>query len=207
MFHLWNGANFLRGRDDNTIEWFSEGFTEYYASLSMMRTGLIDQETYFRKLERYLARYYMTTRRWPEARLSLVDAGQDKQHNWFFVYGGGSTMALALDLDIRHRTQGERSLDDVMEVLMSRFGRTGRTLTVQGILDAVNEVGGGDYTEFFDAYIRGSEAYLDIEPYLARVGVRVDSFSEEYYLTRTPDSLDGPSGHLFEQWVGLDRAE
>lgn len=42
LFHLWNGANFLRGEDKSTLEWFTEGFTEYYSSLSLMRTGLID---------------------------------------------------------------------------------------------------------------------------------------------------------------------
>ena len=137
----------------------------------------------------------------------MVDAGQDKQHNWLFVYGGGSTMALALDLDIRHRTHGAHGLDDVMQLLMNRFGEMDRSLTVQDILDAVNEVSGADYTEFFDAYIRGSEAFLNIEPYLAHVGVRTDRSSEDHYLTRTPASLNSPSGVLFDQWLGRDRGE
>ncbi len=184
MFHFWNGGNFLRGTDKATVEWFSEGFTEYYTSLSMFRTRLIDEETYYKKLERYLARYYMTTRRWPEERLSLVAAGKDKQKNWFFIYGGGATVALALDLDIRDRTGGEKSLDDVMLLLKRRFGDAGATYTVQDVLDAVNEVSGADYTEFFDKYIRGSEEYLNIEPYLAKVGIRVDTFSDEFYLSK-----------------------
>lgn len=208
MFHLYAGGSYLQGTDKTTVEWFSEGFTEYYTSLSMLRTGLIDEDTYYEKLGYYLSRYYMTTQRWPEERISLVDAGQDKGANWFFLYGGGAVMALALDLDIREQTDGERSLDDVMGLLMRRFGDTGRTHNVQDVLDAVNEISGSDYTDFFNDYIRGNEAYLDIEPYLATVGIRVDSFSDEFYLSEDGHQrTTWAERRRFEQWTGRDPAD
>ena len=96
MFHYWNGANFLVGKNLEDLYWFSEGFTEYYASRSLVRTGVIDKALYFRKLEHYLSRYFITRKMWPIERTSFVEAGKEKGKNWLLLYGGGATMALYL---------------------------------------------------------------------------------------------------------------
>jgi predicted metalloprotease with PDZ domain len=145
---------------------------------------LIDEALWFRKLERYLARYVIGTTMWPVERLSLVDAGKDKHENWLLIYGGGATMALALDIEIRAATEGSRGLDDVMRRLEERFGEPGSRYTVDDVLAAVNHVSGGDFTDFFDAYVKGAEAQLDIAGTLAKAGLSVEQFADEFYLSR-----------------------
>jgi len=104
LFHYWNGNRFLVAKTKENGEWFSEGFTEYYSSLTLLRTGLINEQLYFKKLERYFARYMITKKLWPEQPISLVEAGKDKHKNWLLVYGGGATLALILDIEIRDLT-------------------------------------------------------------------------------------------------------
>ena len=184
LFHYWNGNHVLVGKDKSNIEWFGEGFTEYYASLTLFRTGLIDESLYFRKLERYLARNFITTRLWPVDVPSLVEAGKDKHRNWLRIYGGGATIALALDIEVRAATGGDRGLDDVMLALKEKFGVPGARYTVEDILAAVNSVSGRDFTGFFADHITGTGVTLDIAEILGKAGIVVEQFADEFYLTR-----------------------
>ena len=185
LFHYWNGNHVLVGKEKSDVEWFGEGFTEYYASLTLFRTGLIDESLYFSKLERYLARHFITTRMWPVETPSLVAAGREKHRNWLRIYGGGATMALALDIEVRAATNGDRGLDDVMLALKDKFGVPGARYTVEDILAAVNSVSGRDFTSFFDDHIFGTGVSLDVAGILAKAGIIVEPFSDEFYLTRT----------------------
>jgi predicted metalloprotease with PDZ domain len=184
LFHYWNGNHVLVGAEKKNVEWFGEGFTEYYSSLTLLRTGLIDEDLWFRKLETYLARYIITTSMWPVDTVSLVDAGQDKIKNWLRIYGGGATMALVLDIEIRSATNGKRGLDDVMRMLKQRFADPGARYRVGDILDAINSVSGKDFTSFFDAHITGTEEQLDIAVILRKAGINTEQFSDELYLSR-----------------------
>ena len=183
LFHYWNGNHVLVGKDKSAVEWFGEGFTEYYASLTLFRTGLISQDLWYRKLETYLARHIITTRLWPVETLSLVDAGKEKHKNWLRIYGSGATMALILDIEIRSVTGGTRGLDDVMRRLADRFGEPGSRFEVSDILSAVNGVSGKDFAAFFDAHITGSDGQLNIAKTLRKAGIRTEQFSDEFYLS------------------------
>ena len=184
LFHYWNGNHVLVGAETQNVEWFSEGFTEYYSSLTLLRTGLIDEDLWFRKLETYLARYVISTRMWPVDTVSLVDAGQDKHKNWLRIYGGGATMALVLDIEIRSATNGKKGLDDVMRLLKQRFSDPGARYRVSDILDAINTVSDKDFTRFFDAHISGSKEQLDIAEVLRKAGINTEQFADELYLSR-----------------------
>lgn len=183
LFHYWNGNHVLVGAEKQNVEWFGEGFTEYYASLTLLRTGIIEEDLWFRKLETYLARYVITTKMWPVDTVSLVEAGQDKHKNWLRIYGGGATMALALDIEIRSATGGKRGLDDVMRRLKLQFDDPGARYRVSDILSAVNAVSGGDFTGFFDAHITGTKEQLDIAAILRKAGIETEQFADEFYLS------------------------
>lgn len=187
LFHYWNGNHVLVGKEKSTVEWFGEGFTEYYASLTLRRIGLIDESLYFKKLERYFARYFISKKMWPLDPVSLVDAGKEKLKNWLLIYGGGATVALALDLNIRSTTAGRKSLDDVMLLLKQRFGEKGKRYTVPDLLSAVSDVAGHDFSQFFNDYILGKDAFLDIGAVLKLAGLELQQFSDEFYISKMPE--------------------
>jgi predicted metalloprotease with PDZ domain len=85
-------------------------------------------------------------------------------------YNKGALVALALDITIRQRTQGSKSLDDVMRALWQRNGRTGTGVEEDGIERIACEITGLDLKEFFDRALRGTTD-LPIAELLAHVGV------------------------------------
>jgi predicted metalloprotease with PDZ domain len=79
-------------------------------------------------------------------------------------YNKGALLGMLLDLEIQSRTQGAKSLPDVLSLLYHKFYEApqatyygpGRGYEEQDILTAVNEVVGSDFTPFFDNYVRGT---------------------------------------------------
>ena len=184
MFHYWNGNNFFVGENEADMYWFTEGFTEYYSSLSLMRTGVISESIYLKKLEHYISRYVVTKRFWPAEQISLVKAGSEKSKNWLLIYGGGALMALYLDIEIRLQTGNKKSLDDVMALLKTKFGDHQLKINTGNIKDAVNQVSGSDFTVFFDKYVLGNADYLNIASTLEKAGLYADQFADELYLSK-----------------------
>ncbi|WP_100643709.1 hypothetical protein [Alteromonas facilis] len=198
LFHYWNGDH---GKHRTETFWFSEGFTEYYSSLTLFRTGVIDESLYFKKLERYLSRNHITMNMNPEGALSLVEAGQEKHKNWLQVYGGGATLALVLDLNIRHETQGEKSLNDVMRLLNERFGQKELKFEISDIAQIISEVSGKDYHSFFQDHVWGTDKKLDVAGALSLAGLELAQFTDEFYITKTT-SPNKTQANIYQGWIG-----
>jgi predicted metalloprotease with PDZ domain len=147
-FHLWNGT----GMEPKTqMDWFKEGFTDYFAILTMARLGLMDECLLTKKLESHARR---TFERAPG--VTLAEAGKHKKQNWGFIYGGGAMAALCLDARIREASGGARSLEDMMRALFRDFG-PGRKYELKDLVAAAGQAAGKDQSEFFARYVQGSE--------------------------------------------------
>jgi len=155
-----------------------------------LRTGIIDENLYFKKLERYLSRYMITNKLWPVAAISLVKASHDKPKNWLQIYGGGATLALMLDIEIRDLTNGIKGLDDVMLLLQQRHGLTGIKYKVKDIEQAVSDISGHDFENYFKRYVHGSKDYLPLKSTLAKAGLALDQFSDEFYISHLKSTTD-----------------
>jgi predicted metalloprotease with PDZ domain len=191
FFHLWNVKR-LRpaalGPFDYTREnytqslWFAEGITSYYAYLAEVRSGLWTQSDLLWQLGSEIAQLETDSGR------QLISAESSSFHAWFYdrapqmqetnfanttisYYNKGELLGLLLDLEIRARTEGRKSLDDVMRSMYARFYEApaatyylpGHGYEERDILLAVNEVAGSDFGDFFRRYVEG----LDPLPYKA----------------------------------------
>ena len=121
---------------------------------------------------------------WPVDTVSLVAAGQEKHRNWLRIYGGGATLALMLDIEIRSATNGDKGLDEVMRLLKQQFGDSGTRYRVADILAAINTISGKDFAGFFEAHVTGSKEQLKIAAILRKAGINSEQFSDEFYLSR-----------------------
>src|SRR5437667_376988 len=97
-------------------------------------------------------------------------------------YLKGELIALNLDLLIRGRTKGQRSLDDVMRRAYDEFYLKspnasyylkGRGYTVEDFKRIVSQVAGMDMTGWFEKYVRGVET-LPYDESLDFVGLRLE---------------------------------
>ena len=204
--YLWNGS-YIDIRDGTGAisfkeqeYWFCAGFTQYYSEIVSVRLGLVSDTDFLRNLERTWEAYLSR-----QGQLSIHEAGEDKSANRELVYDGGSLIAAALDLQIRSLTENQRSLDDVMKQMYSKFGLTGVPYTMNDVIRIVSRMTGTDFKPFFRKYVTGTEQ-LPLEEYLKDAGVDAEiEFGERLprigYIVHEMLGIGGiggpPSGGLF----------
>ncbi|MGH7494485.1 MAG: M61 family metallopeptidase [bacterium] len=189
FFHTWNVKQ-LRPADlhpyDYTHEnyskllWVAEGTTSYYTTLLMRRAGFTSVSSFLNQL----ATTIRNDRQRPGRKIqSLEESSYDAwvkfwknapndQNREVDYYDKGSTVSMLLDLEIRQRTQNRTGLDEVMRTLYRRFPLSGPGYAVADFEKVVAEIGGGDFREFFEKYVRGT-AELDFNKYLGYAGLEV----------------------------------
>ncbi len=115
-------------------------------------------------------------------------AGKRKIDNWHFIYGGGSSIAFILDIEIRAITKGEKSLDDFMKVLYSKYGKLGKAISFEIQIEELNHLTNTDFNPFFDKYITGTEPALGvIISACEKAGLVVAQYQSEFYLKPRDD--------------------
>jgi predicted metalloprotease with PDZ domain len=81
---------------------------------------------------------------------------------------------LLLDLEIRKRSSGAKSLDDVMRYLYAEFYKKDRNYGPADFQKATELMAGGSLEEFFSKYVRGKEE-LDYNAALAAAGLKLET--------------------------------
>lgn len=120
-FHNWNTQGIGRMKEPEQLRyWFSEGFTDYYTWLLLLRGGLVSLDQYVTEFNQMLREYYLSP-------VNTADNQRVRQE--FFSNGNisklpywrGRLLAAEWNAAIK-RKSGRSSLDDVMRDLF----RTGR---------------------------------------------------------------------------------
>lgn len=168
------------GREAYTrMLWVFEGFTAYYDSLALVRSGLISREDYLKDLSESITRLLRTPGRTVQALeessfdawVKLYRPDENTPNAQISYYLKGSLVALALDLTLRAHNS---SLDEVMRVLWQQYGKTGTGVTEDAIEKLAAQICSPDIgphlKKFFDIALRGTED-LPLAELLAPFGV------------------------------------
>jgi predicted metalloprotease with PDZ domain len=192
-FHTWNVKRIkpavfapynLQVENYSPLLWLFEGFTSYYDDLMLVRAGIIGEAAYFKLLGKTVNSVLRGSGR---TKQSVADSSFDAWGKYYrqdenapnsivSYYTKGSLIGFALDLSIRAKTGGKKSLDDVMRALWQRYGcdfyngggRGVRPTEAEALFD---EISGGRFKPFFDKYVRGTED-LPLAKLLAPFGVK-----------------------------------
>ena len=188
-FHTWNVKRIkpavfapydLMGENYTRQLWFFEGVTSYYDDLVLVRTGLIEPLAYLELIAETIGRVMSQSGRGKQSvAASSFDAWvkyyrQDENSPNAIVsyYQKGSMVGLALDLTIRQRTQGAKSLDDVMRALWSSYGREGTGVPEGGVEAMAATVSGLDLKDFFAQAVHGT-ADIDLASLLSTMAIDI----------------------------------
>ena len=96
-------------------------------------------------------------------------------------YDKGPIIGLLMDIDIRHKTDGKKSLDDLMRLLYYRFYKElGRGFTEEEFWDSATEVA-GQPLDLMRYYV-DTTAEIDYERILADAGLEID----RYWMLKMP---------------------
>ncbi|HEU4533477.1 MAG TPA: PDZ domain-containing protein, partial [Polyangiaceae bacterium] len=187
FFHLWNvkrirpaGLSPYRYEAENytRLLWWFEGATSYYDWLVLRRAGLCTAREYADHAAHELARLQDT----PGALVhSLADASFDAwvkayrpdenaPNSTVSYYLKGEVVAALLDLEIRARSGGQKSLDDVVRRLWSEYGRPGIPLPEDGFAPLAEAATGLRLAPLLERWVETTEP-VDPAPTLARFGL------------------------------------
>ena len=199
FFHLWNVKRIrpdALGPFDYTQEnytkllWVAEGLTDYYADVVLRRAGLITEKEFLSAT----ARAIQTLQNTPGRKVQSVEESsfdswikyyrQDENsvNSQVSYYDKGAILGLLLDLEIRKRSNGRKSLDDVMRYLYTEFYKKDRNYTPADFQKACELMAGSSLEEFFAKYVRGTDE-LDYNSALAVAGLRLET-------SITPDATE-----------------
>jgi predicted metalloprotease with PDZ domain len=145
--------------------WWMEGTTDYYAYLLLRRAKVLSLPHFYELIAELVRRYLDTPGRSAQSleELSigtwtdLYRAHEETPNRSVSYYLKGLLVSLALDLEIRHRTENRASLDDALLKLWRDFGRVGRGIPEDGLLAVVNAASGIDMSDFFRRHVSGRD--------------------------------------------------
>jgi len=174
FFHRWNVKR-IRPQSlepvDYTKEnyssalWFSEGVTSTAGEYGMLRAGEKNETSFFKGLAsqiRELEERPAHLRQSAEASsLGAWLEGYDYYQNparSISYYNKGFLLGIALDLELRKRSQCRTSLRELLRWMNENYARPNRFFPdSRGVREAAEAVSGSDLGSFFERYVAGTE--------------------------------------------------
>lgn len=228
FFHLWNVKRLRPAaftpydwtRENHTrLLWAMEGLTSTYEVMALRRAGLVSPQRF---LEIWAERITQLLRTPGRLRMSLAQASFDAWIKHYrpdestpntsvSYYLKGSIVGFLLDLELRRRSGGARSLDDLVRLLFEKHG-SAPGLPEDGVERAAVELLGGEsgLKEWFQRAVHSTQE-LQIDEALAGVGLRAvlhaaKSADDKGGAEEDPDEAPEPSGAT-RGWLGATLRE
>ncbi|MDX2255269.1 MAG: PDZ domain-containing protein [Pseudanabaenaceae cyanobacterium bins.39] len=195
FFHTWNVKR-LRPKGLESFDydqenytgslWFSEGTTSYYDQIFPLRAGIYHGKHYLKLVSKSITRlqnnygrnvqslYESSFDTW----IKLYRPDPNTPNNQVSYYLKGELVSMLLDLLIRHKSNNLRSLDRVMQIMWERFGKQEIGFTEVELHEVIESVAGVDLTDFWQAYLYGTEE-LNYNYYLEPFGLEVRASSSQ----------------------------
>jgi len=196
FFHAWNVKR-LRpeglGPFDYTAEtytkslWIAEGITSYYDDLILRRSGIYSVEEY---LDAFVSNVNVL-KSLPGSRYQSAEEASFDTWTKFYkpnenspnvtssYYTQGAIIGWMLDMVIRKKSGGSRSLDEVMKKIYNDvFLKQGRGYADEEFEAACVQIGGQEAEAVYAARVRGRED-IDYDRYLGYVGLKLTSKEEK----------------------------
>lgn len=221
FFHLWNVKRIhpeMLGPFDYNREvytrllWAMEGFTDYFASLSLRYAGLFDVKEYLNNLADNIKTYEKLPGRFVQSLaessfdtwIKFYKPDEDSPNRTISYYLKGDLVGTCLDLEIRRRTHHQYGLDEVLRRLYERYGAHGVGFPESVYQETVEEVSGSSFEAFFQAYIWGTEP-IPFDQFLHYAGLTL----KRQYFAPDQSSDDASTKKLQSDptpWLGIETA-
>lgn len=185
--------------------WVSEGITDYYADVVLLRGGLINERGFVSVTQQKIRNVEaLPAISMEDASASTWMAPRDGTH--YSYYDHGSVAGLLLDVMIRDATENARSLDDVVRELYNTTWKQGRGFSNDEWWSTVERLSGVSFAEFRARYVDGRER-LPYAAVLPLAGIRVDADTATQPLLGVRTEVDGSGVRVLEAEPGSSAAE
>ena len=208
-FHSWlvkfirpeNFAHYNLNKEGYTsLLWIFEGFTSYYDDLILLRSGVINQESYVTLLKAQIERYLQNPGRTVQtvaessfdAWVKFYRPDENTSNAGTSYYNKGCLVALCLDLGLRLRGS---SLDALMRKLYEN-AQQGIQVSERTIFDLCRELTGQDWAEQINHLINTTDE-LPLDQLLPEFGFSFE-LKNEQALPFGLKVVDKPEGVLIQ---------
>ncbi|WP_423036835.1 PDZ domain-containing protein [Undibacterium sp. Tian12W] len=219
--HSWNGKyrrpagaatpNFQVPQDGGGL-WVHEGLTDYLGNQLTVRAGIWTPELYLDALAETVARFDQRPgKTWRNlqdtATMAMILWNSSGSYNslrrdGFDFYGEGGLIWLDVDMSIRNKSGGKKSLDDFNRLFFGNGGDTDAKVvpyTIPELVAALNSVVAADWQQFFD------ERLLSLSPNAPHGGLTQGGYRLVYRSTpNTFAALRGSNGFLYSIAAAID---
>lgn len=201
-FHLWNvkrlrpialGPFDYENENYTHLLWVAEGFTVFYEAQILLRAGIITPDDYLKRLSSLITDLENTPGNTVQ---SVADASWDAWIKYYrpnenstnstvSYYDKGAVIGELMNLLIVAKTNGQKSLDDVMRYLYQEYYKTQkRGFKDDEMQKACELVAGTELNDFFQHYIYGTRPlpYLELLRPFGLELVDLNSNNQEPYL-------------------------
>lgn len=174
LFHAWN-IKTIRPAEllpyDYTTENYSrlgyvcEGVTTYYGDYLLFRSGVFNEQQYFKTFDERLQKHYDNFGRY---NLSVADSSFDTWLDGYnpgipnrktSIYDEGCLLAFATDMFIRQNSKNHYSLDDVMLFLYNEFALKQKGYTARDYKGIVEHFANASYDNIYNNNINKAVDY------------------------------------------------
>jgi predicted metalloprotease with PDZ domain len=187
FFHLWQvkrtrpaGLRPYRYQQENYTRmlWLFEGGTSYYDWLTLRRSALVSPKKYLDHFAGEIARLEDTPGRFAQtveeasfdAWIKLYRPDEHSVNSTVSYYLKGEIICALLDCELRARSKGAKSLDDVIKYVWREFGQNAKGIPEDEIERVFATATGLDVSDLIDAWVRSTQP-LAYDETLAKMGL------------------------------------
>jgi predicted metalloprotease with PDZ domain len=190
FFHLWNvkrirpaGLVPYRYQEENytRLLWWFEGATSYYDWRVLRLANLCTAGEYLGHLADRIGRLLDTpgSEVHPleeasfDAWIKAYRPDENSLNSTVSYYLKGEVVCALFDIEIRHRSQGKASLDDIVRRLRAKYADPEAPVPEDGLPQVFADVAGFSLDEAFARWVRGTEA-LPLADVLGHAGLTLE---------------------------------
>lgn len=197
--------------------WLYEGVTEYNADYMQLVEGLSTPDEYAKAIEQKMNGASRFNDTLPFTYMSKNALTPEYETQYLNVYMKGALIGMCLDILIREESNGQQSLQDVINSLIQKYGKDNpfKDDELFGEIEALTSPKIG---EFLNTYVSGPNK-IPYDEIFAKVGFKIDKipyeavntsgvtlgFNQETFRLKIVDI--GPAGNKFVEDVGFKNGD
>ncbi|MDC1188978.1 hypothetical protein N8089_04205 [Flavobacteriales bacterium] len=198
LFHAWNVKS-IRPAEmlpyDFTKEnytkmgYLTEGITTYYGDLMLKRSGVFNTSQYLKQINKILERHFFN---YGAQNMSVADSSFDTWLDGYergipnrksSIYTEGCLLALITDLQIRTKSKGKNSLDNVMRAFYHDYYQKGNGITENNFIKEINKASTSNLDDLWENYFNGTKPLFPVlKKALKKFGIKLNQEGNPKYL-------------------------